>query len=466
MILLPFGCRVCFVCFALVGTVAAADNKEVITYEDQIKPIFRQHCFACHGEDKQTADLNLQTYATVLKGGSGGEAVVAGRSSQSALFKAITDPDDSARMPPKKPPIPQEQIALIKKWIDSGLKETASSKSLVADRDLNFKPAIGVGTKPAASLMPETLAEVLVPKTLRPLGVLSIDASPWAPLIAVAGQEHVRLMNVETQKEVGRLAFPEGIPQVIRFSRDGGVILVAGGRPVQSGKVVLFDVKTGKRLAVIGDEIDSVMAADLSSDQQLVALGGSGKVVKVYSTIDGQLKYKIEKHTDWVTAVAFSPNGEQLATADRAGGVHLWEARSGRVLLALNEHKSSVRALDWRSDSKMLASAGEDGLIVWWSAVDGFPSVIKANAHPPSRPAGSFGKIPNGVLAARFDRDGNLSTAGRDRTIRLWNAQGAERKAFPLPDHQPLCAVISFDTKTIIGGDSNGGVRFWKTDDK
>ena len=101
------------------------NTKEVISYEDQIKPIFRQHCFACHGDDKKTADLNLQTYATVLKGGSGGEAVIAGRASQSALFKTITDPDDDARMPPKKPPIPKEQIALIQKWIDSGLKETS-----------------------------------------------------------------------------------------------------------------------------------------------------------------------------------------------------------------------------------------------------------------------------------------------------------------------------------------------------
>jgi cytochrome c551/c552 len=441
----------------------AANDNENISYEEQIKPIFRQHCIACHGEDKKTADLNLQTYATVLKGGSGGEAVIAGRASQSPLFKAITDPDDDARMPPKKPPIPKEQIALIQKWIDSGLKETASSKSLVVAREMNFKPSVGIGSK-APVVMPETLPEFQLPKTLRPLAVLTMDASPWAPLVAVAGQEHVRLVNVETHEDVGRLPFPEGVPHVIRFSRDGGVIMVAGGRPVQSGKVVLFDVKTGKRLAAIGDEVDSVMAADLSPDQQLVALGGSGKVVKVYSTTDGQLKYKIEKHTDWITAVAFSPSGERLATADRAGGIHLWEATTGRVLLALNEHKSSVRALDWRSDSNMLASAGEDGLIVWWSTVDGFPAITKPNSHPPARPAGRHGKLPNGVIAARFDREGNLTTVGRDHTIRLWNAQGVERKAFSVPDSQPLSAAISFDTKTIIGGDSSGGVHFWSTD--
>jgi|GEM_PF-6266628 len=72
--------------------------------------------------------------------------------------------------------------------------------------------------------MPETLPAVRWPKTLRPLAVLTMDASPWAPLVAIAGQEHVRLMNIETQEEVGQLAFPDGVPQVIRFSRGGRVL--------------------------------------------------------------------------------------------------------------------------------------------------------------------------------------------------------------------------------------------------
>src|SRR5688572_27891181 len=83
---------------------ATADKPEArsggVNYEEHIKPILRRHCLACHGEDKQEAPLNLQTYACTLKGGGGGAAVVAGRSSQSLLFKAITDPGDDARMPP------------------------------------------------------------------------------------------------------------------------------------------------------------------------------------------------------------------------------------------------------------------------------------------------------------------------------------------------------------------------------
>lgn len=450
----------------MVVPVLRAAEPEVVNFEEHIKPIFREHCLKCHGEDEQKADLNLQTHASALKGGSGGAALVAGRAGQSLLFKSITDPDDGARMPPKKPMIPQAQIALIQRWIDSGLRETSASASLVAARDLSFKPVSGAGLKPAEPAMPGPLPEVKLPQMRRPMPVLTLDASPWAPLVAVAGQEHVRLFHAETQQEAGRLPFPEGEPHLVRFSRDGAVLMVAGGRPVESGKVVLFDVKTGKRLSSLGDEVDAVLSADLSADQKSVALGGSGKVVKVYDTGTGKLRYKIQKHTDWIMAVSFSPDGKTLATADRAGGLHLWEASSGRILLSLNEHKASIRALDWRADSRMLASAGEDGNIIWWDVKDGWPAITKANAHPPARKPGTYGRIANGVLAARFDHAGRLCTAGRDSTVRLWDPQGRELQSFALTGAQPLSAALSFDGKTVVGGDTAGEVHFWNVTPK
>lgn len=447
---------------ALISTGVTAVAEESVNYEEHIKPIFREHCLKCHGDDEQKADLNLQTHAGALKGGSGGAVVVAGRASQSLLFQSITDPDDDARMPPKKPMIPQAQIALIQKWIDSGLRETSASASMVAERDLSFKPVANAGAKPTEPVMPGALPELKLPPMKRPLPVLSLDASPWAPLAAVAGLDHVRLVNLESREDAGLLPFPEGEPHWLRFSRDGAVLMAAGGRPVELGKVVLFDVKSGKRLAAVGDEVDAVLAADLSADQTSVALGGTGKLVKVYDTATGKLRYKIEKHTDWIMAVAFSPDGRTLATADRAGGLHLWEAASGRPLLSLNEHKASVRALDWRADSKLLASVGEDGLIIWWDVKDGWPAITKADAHPPVRPPGSHGKIANGVLAARFDHEGRLCTAGRDQKIRLWDAGGKEIQSFDITGGQPLSVALSHDGKTVIGGDTAGQVHFWE----
>jgi WD40 repeat protein len=309
--------------------------------------------------------------------------------------------------------------------------------------------------------MPEGFPAFTPPAVKRPLPVIAMATSPRAPLLAVAGHEQVALLDANSQKPLGSLPFPEGQPNVIRFSLDGRVLMVAGGKPVQSGSVVLFDVKTGKRLTTIGDETDAIIAADLSPDQQLVALGGSGKTVKVYGTADGKLRYKLEKHTDWITSLAFGPDGKRLASADRAGGIHLWDTAGGGILLSLSEHKAAVRALAWRADGRLLASGGEDGLLVWWDANDGWPVVNKPNAHPPARTEGQYGKLPNGVLALAFGPKGELLSAGRDRQVRLWKADGGAVKNFPTESALPLQTGITSDGKTLVAGDDAGGIRWW-----
>ena len=50
----------------------------------------------------------------------------------------------------------------------------------------------------------------------------------------------------------------------------------------------------------------------------MIALGGPSRVVRIYSTADGELLHEIKKHTDWVYGVEFSPDGVLLATATAA----------------------------------------------------------------------------------------------------------------------------------------------------
>ena len=56
------------------------------------------------------------------------------------------------------------------------------------------------------------------------------------------------------------------MPCCLRFGRDGATLLAAGGRGAQSGRVVLFDVRMGNRIAMIGQEMDVVLAADVSAE--------------------------------------------------------------------------------------------------------------------------------------------------------------------------------------------------------
>ena len=449
----------CLVAFSL--TAAAAPSSK-INYEEHIRPILKARCFKCHSDDEQKADLNLQTYAATIKGGSGGESLLPGKPNSSLLFQAITHSEGVEKMPPKSDKMPEAEIELFKKWILAGLPENSGSSTKVSSV-VEFKAM--ATSRPATPPMPGDLPKIAIPLTARPAPVTALAASPWAPLLAVAGADCIQLIHSENKQSLGFLPFPEGIPFVLRFSRDGAVLLAAGGNPVQSGKVALFDVKTGKRLATYGDETDVVLAADFSSDGKFVALGGPGKIVKVFHAKDGKLAYNIAKHTDWITALEFSPDGSKLATGDRAGGIHVWDSATGGIAFSLSEHKDSITALTWRPDGALLASASEDGGMIQWNMKDGWPAQT-LNPHTVVRKAKQYGKMPNGVLCAQFTTTGQLLSTGRDRAVRIWATQ-SEKPAHSLSDlaAQPTKVTTTSDGKFVVIGDAQGAVKLWSTAD-
>ena len=446
----------------LLPVLRAADLHP--NYDDDIKPILRRYCFQCHSASEARSGLSLEVYAGALRGGSSGEAVVAGRASTSLLYQVIAQEKDGVpRMPLGGAKLPEAVIATVRDWIQLGAPENALSapKGQTGPSLTNYQQStLNKPTQLAA--MPGPLpAPVAAKPSAHPHPITALAASPWAPLAAIGGHDRIGLINTATRDLISELAFPEGIPFVLRFSRDGSKLLAAGGRPVQSGRAVLFDVTTGARLAVFGDEHDTVLAADLSADGKLVALGGSAKVVKVYNVSDGTLAYTIAKHTDWITAIEFSPDGSKLATGDRSAGLHLWEAATGRVFVSLAEHKDAITSLSWRGDGALLASASEDGTLVIWNAADGFPVATVANAHAGKPAPGTYGKPAAGILSVAFAPDGTLATVGRDQIIKQWTADGKPKSASPACDALPTRVVVTFDGKLVLAGDERGNLTQW-----
>jgi len=450
------------VTLACCATNLAAQDKETpINFEDHVAAIFKKSCATCHGDGKQEAGLSLATYADVMKGSGGGKVVVAGRSSASRLIEVLTSTEIGEQMPPDGDRLTDETIATIKKWIDTGLRENSGS-SVAAMRTLGFQPTDSANDL-GPGAVPSELTSFQRTKTLRPYPVLALATSPRAPVAASSSYGAIELFDSDDQSPFGAIEFPEGEPLVLTFSRSGRLLLAAGGKPVQSGSAVIFDVATGRRLASVGDEPDAVIAADISPDEKLIAIGCTSRLVKLYSTEDGSLKATINKHTDWVTAVAFSPDGKYLATGDRIGNIHLWDGKSGGVILPLSEHEKSVRALSWRSDSGVVASCGEDGKVVWWDVKDGWPLENKPNAHA------------GGVLDCQFGPNGNLATCGRDGAVKVWSPDGNVLKTFPVASNVatsdslapgvrllPTRAAISSDGSTVLTGDTSGNVHAWQ----
>jgi hypothetical protein len=441
------GCAVLF----LALTSARADDK--ITYQDNVLPIIQANCAKCHNEDKRKADLDLTSYQGVLKGSGSGAVVVAGNPDASKLWKAITQVEDPT-MPPNQPPLPDKTLEVFKKWIQGGLLETANGRPVAARRpatDLTLKPeALDKPTGPPP--MPKNWPAAVVVHTEKTTAITGLAASPWAPLIAVAGQKQLLLYGSDSLELLGVLPFTEGEPVGVQFSRNGQLLLANGGRGATSGRVVLWDVVSGKKLMTLGDDYDTVLAADLRPDQSQVALGGPSRLVKIWSTKTGELLHKIKKHTDWVTAVAFSPNGQMLATADRNGGISVWDPDSAQELFTLAGHKSAVTALSWRSDSKLLASASEDGTVKLWEMDEG-KAVKSWTAHA------------SGALSVSYAHDGNLVTCGRDNAVTVWDGTGKKLRDLEKACDLPLRAVFSSDHARVFASDFDGQVVAWSVKD-
>ena len=211
------------------------------------------------------------------------------------------------------------------------------------------------------------------------------------------------LYNSDTLDLLGVLPFPEGVPHVLKFSRNGSMLLAGGGRGGQvRASVVVRSVLTGELSLTVGDETDSVLAADISPDQTQIALGGPSKMIRVYSTKDGKLMYEVKKHTDWLTSLEFSPDGVLLANGDRSQRPYVWEAFTGREYFTLRGFKAAITEISWRADGNVVASCSEDGTVHLFEMENGNPIKTWA-AHP------------GGVESVRYARDGRLVTGGRDK---------------------------------------------------
>ena len=146
-----------------------------------------------------------------------------------------------------------------------------------------------------------------------------------------------------------------------------------------------------------------------------LASGGADKIVKLWNldTLDRIRTYR--GHKDFISALAFSPNGEVLASASLDGNIRVWSIRSGRALRRLYGHRGKVASLAFSPDGKTLASAASDGQLRIWDVARG-RTLRTLTGHAGALNAVSF--APDGT---------RIASAGADGIVRIWaNPIGAQ----------------------------------------
>ncbi len=193
-----------------------------------------------------------------------------------------------------------------------------------------------------------------------------------------------------------------------------------------------------------------VSSVQYSPDGTRLAVAGNIGIW-LYDAQTGEELNLYTRHADWVSSVAFSPDGNTIASGSRDNTVHLWHTNTGEHIRTLSGHPNNVYTVAFSPDGNTIASGGTDNIIRLWNAKTG-EHIKTLSTHM------------GDVESVAFSPDGTkIASGGRDDTIRLWNANTGEHSK-TLTGHTTSVSSVAFspDGNTIASGSYDGTVLLWE----
>ena len=138
---------------------------------------------------------------------------------------------------------------------------------------------------------------------------------------------------------------------------------------------VYWDRVAHSDLYTLNGHVGSVFSVAFSPDGQRLASASNDKTVKVWDAVTGQETLTLKGHTSYVQSVVFSPDGKRLASGSLDKTVKVWDATTGQETLTLKGHTDHVWSVAFSPDGAQLASASYDKTVKVWDATTGRESL-------------------------------------------------------------------------------------------
>ncbi|MCG9130536.1 PD40 domain-containing protein [Candidatus Poribacteria bacterium] len=247
-------------------------------------------------------------------------------------------------------------------------------------------------------------------------------------------------------------------PYAFAYSPDGKTIASTSwdkpermrGRSIPA--VEIWDVATGEDKAILIGHLWRVNSIAYSPDGETIATGGweRDNTVRLWNAQTGENIFTNKMQTKWGTFVIFAPDGTTYATVGDVNTVHLSDGKTGKHKIMLTGHTKRVSCAAYSPDSKTIATGSYDGTIRLWDVTTGTHKTTLSSDK-------------ESVTSIGYSPDGNTIVCGAGNgDVQLWDTRTMKLKStFTGHTKRTKSVVYSPDGNIIATASSDGTVRLW-----
>jgi WD40 repeat protein len=421
--------------------IAKVKHPASVDFEQEILPILKNNCLACHNKTAAKAKLILETPQDIIKGGDSGPAVTPNKGSASLLLKAASHQLEDTIMPPRANKVQAsdlspEELGLIKLWIDQGAKGSVGHA-----RPIEWQP---------------------LPPGLNP--IYAVALTPDGQFAACARANQVFIYHVPSAQLVTRLTDPlllqkgtkpgvahRDLVHALAFNPDGTVLASGGYREVKLWR----RPENAQHLKLSAVAKKAVQTLAVSPDGNWFATGGEDGNIKLWNAASAKSIKTLRGHSGAVNALKFSPDSSRLCSAGADRKLAVWSVPGGKLVMR-TVTPSKINAVTWLNDGRQIASGGDDQIIRLWfvdSARSELVHVKDFKGH--TGPVTALDTMPSGPAQI-------LSGSG-DGSVRIWNVEDGQI-ARQVQHGGPVSAVaVRRDGKRFASAGLNSVAKLWET---